>query len=302
MSTHLQDRAFELLTSSKEERIYYINEDKWIGYERAKSILERLEDLICYPKTERMPNLLIVGDSNNGKTQILRRFESRYPMGIDEETYINTQPVIYITAPSKPDENAFFIRLLEDMCVPYAKNDSVATKRERAIRTMKVRGTKLLIIDEIQHIIAGTYNSQKNFLNGLKDLSNTLQIPLVVAGIEDAFNAIKVDPQLENRFQIEVLERWRFEDKESRKNIARLLMSIESRLPLPEPSFLYKKPMIEEINYLSEGLIGEMVSVTKKLAIYAVKNDAPCITLDMIKKLDIQPPSKRHSVLKRRLR
>ena len=302
MSTHLQDKAFELLTSSKEERIYYINEDKWIGYDRAKSILERLEDLIVYPKTERMPNLLIVGDSNNGKTQILKRFGNRYPVSIDEETYINTQPVIYITAPSKPDENAFFIRLLEDMFVPYAKNDSVATKRERAIRTMKVRGTKLLIIDEIQHIIAGSYNSQKNFLNGLKDLSNTLQIPLVVAGVEDAFNAIKVDPQLENRFQIEVLERWSFDDRESRKNIARLLMSMERRLPLPESSFLYKKPMIEQINYLSEGLIGEMVSVTKKLATYAVKNDAPCITFEMIEALDIQPPSKRHSVLKHRMR
>lgn len=296
---HLFDETIQLLDASKEDRVRYVNEDKWIGYPRAQQILDRLEDFITYPQVDRMPNLLIIGDSNNGKTKILRRFLDRYPVGIDEETYLNTQPVVFISAPSKPDENAFFIRLLEEMLVPYAKNDSAAVKRERVIRVMKVRNTKIILIDEIQHIIAGSFNSQKSFLNAIKDLSNSLKIPIIGAGIEDAFHAIQVDPQLANRFQVEVLERWKFESKESRIAFAQLIASIEKRLPLPEPSYLYKKPYIEQIHYLSDGLIGEAVLVIKQLASYAIKNDLPCIDDSVFGELNLLPPSKRKELLKR---
>lgn len=296
---HLLDKAFDLLEASKEDRTEYINSDKWIGYPRAQQILERLEDFISYPKVERMPNLLIVGDSNNGKTQILKRFADRYPLIVDEEDYTNRQPVVFISAPAKPDENAFLIRILEEMIVPYAKNDSLEVKRQKVIRSMDSRETRMLIIDEIQHIIAGSYNAQKGFLNSIKDLCNALRIPIVGAGIEDSFHAIQVDPQMANRFQVEVLGRWRFDAKESRKAFAQLIATIEARLPLPEPSFLYKKPFIEQLYYLSEGLIGELVLIIKQLAVYAIRHDLPCIDDSVFGALNLVPASKRKDLLKR---
>ncbi|MDX5429574.1 MAG: TniB family NTP-binding protein [Bacteroidota bacterium] len=296
---HLFDAAFDLLDESKEKRINYVNEDKWIGYPRALHILERMEDFISYPKVERMPNLLIVGDSNNGKTQILKRFSDRYPLTIDEEDCTNRQPVVSVSAPAKPDENAFLIRVLEDMVVPYSKNDSLEVKRQKVIRNMQVRETRMLIIDEIQHIIAGSYNAQRGFLNSIKDLANALRIPIIGAGIEDAFHAIQVDPQMSNRFQVEVLERWAFDSKEARKAFAQLIASIEARLPLPEPSFLYKKPYIETLHYLSEGLIGELVSIIKQLAVYAIRHDMPRIDEPAFTALNLVPASKRKDLLKR---
>lgn len=295
---HLLDKAFYMLNAPKEDRIKYVNEDKWIGYPRAQHILERLEDFISYPQVERMPNLLIIGDSNNGKTQILKRFAARYPMYIDEDTYTNVQPIVFISAPAKPDENAFLIRLLEEMIIPYAKNDSLEVKRQMAIRAMQNRKTKMLIIDEIQHIIAGSYNAQKGFLNSIKDLSNALKIPIVGAGIEDAFHAIQVDDQLANRFQVEVLERWKFDNKADRVRFAQLVASIETRLPLPKPSYLYKKPFVEQLHYLSDGLIGEVVLIIKQLASYAIKNDLPCIDDAVFGELNLLPASKRKNLLK----
>lgn len=295
---HLLDKAFDMLSASKKERIRYVNEDKWIGYPRAQQILERLEDFISYPQVERMPNLLIVGDSNNGKTQILKRFAERYPMSIDEDTYTNVQPIVFISAPAKPDENAFLIRLLEEMIIPYAKNDSLEVKRQMAIRVMQSRKTRMLIIDEIQHIIAGPYNAQKGFLNSIKDLCNALKIPIIGAGIEEAFHAIQVDAQLANRFQVEVLERWKFENKGDRVKFAQLVASIETRLPLPEPSYLYKKPYIEQLHYLSDGLIGEVVLIMKQLASYAIKHDLPRIDDSVFGALNLLPASKRKSLLK----
>lgn len=296
---HLLDKARELLTATTEEKIDYINRDKWIGYPRAQEIIERLEDFISYPQVERMPNLLIIGDSNNGKTQILKRFADRYPLIVDEHDYTNRQPVVFISAPAKPDENAFLIRILEDMIVPYAKNDSLEVKRQLVIRNMQYRETRMLIIDEIQHIIAGSYNAQKGFLNSIKDLSNTLKIPIIGAGIEDAFHAIQVDPQMANRFQVEVLERWSFDSTDNRKSFAQLIATIEARIPLPEPSFLYKKPFIEQLHYLCEGLIGELVLIIKQLAVYAIRHDLPRINDSVFTALKIVPASKRKDLLKR---
>lgn len=296
--SHLLEKASELINASKEDRIEYVNRDKWIGYPRAQSILDKLEDLMVYPKADRMPNLLIIGDSNNGKTKILRKFEDRYPLDIDEDTCLNLQPVVFISAPSKPDENAFYIRLLQELYVPYTKNDSTAIKREKVIRVMQIRKTRLIIIDEIHHLIAGSYNSQRTFLNSIKDLSNALRVPIVGAGIEDAFHAIQVDPQLANRFNVEVLERWSFNTNDKRKSFAQLIASIETRLPLAEPSFLYKSPFIEKIHYLSDGLIGEAVGVIKQLAIYAIKHELPRIDDSVFSSLNILPPSKRKELLK----
>lgn len=296
---HLLDKAFDLLNASKESRIDYVNHDKWIGYPRAQQILERMEDFITYPQVERMPNLLIVGDSNNGKTQILKRFADRYPLTVDEQDYAIHQPVVFVSAPAKPDENAFLIRILEEMVVPYAKNDSLEVKRQKVIRDMQSRSCRMLMIDEIQHIIAGSYNAQKGFLNSIKDLANALKIPIVGAGIEDSFHAIQVDPQMANRFQVEVLERWAFNSKESRKAFAQLIATIEARLPLPEPSMLYRKPFIEQLYYLSEGLIGELVLIIKQLAVYAIRHDLPCIDDSVFGALNLVPASKRKDLLKR---
>ncbi|MGE4503510.1 MAG: TniB family NTP-binding protein [Thiomicrospira sp.] len=299
MSEHLSDKAYELLGAPLADRIEYVNHDKWIGYPRANEVLSLMEDLMNYPKVERMPSLLIVGNTNNGKTQILKRFCTRYPVDISEDDYNVIQPLVFISAPPKPDENEFIIRLLQELLVPYSKTDSVGTKRAQVMRTMEARETKMLIIDEVQHIIAGSYNAQRTFLNSIKDLSNKLKIPIVAAGIEDAFHAIQVDAQLANRFQVEVLEPWRFDTREQKRAFASLIASIEQRLPLPEPSFLYKPPFIEHLHYLSEGLIGELVTLLKKLSIDAMRNDLPKITTGRLEALNFLPPSKRKELLKR---
>lgn len=56
------------------ERIMRIRADRWIGYPRATEALERLEALLTWPRKQRMPNLLIVGPTNNGKSIIIENF------------------------------------------------------------------------------------------------------------------------------------------------------------------------------------------------------------------------------------
>ncbi|WP_394350819.1 TniB family NTP-binding protein [Elizabethkingia argenteiflava] len=56
---------------------------------------------------------------------------------------------------------------------------------------LKELEVKVLIIDEINHVLAGTISKQRLFLNVIKYLSNELNIPLVCSGTKLAFNAIQ---------------------------------------------------------------------------------------------------------------
>lgn len=63
-----------LLELDDKARIKHIEKDQWIGYPRAQQALEKLHHLFSHPKRSRMPNLLIIAPTNNGKTMLIQKF------------------------------------------------------------------------------------------------------------------------------------------------------------------------------------------------------------------------------------
>ena len=74
-------------------RIQCLLRDRWIDYPRASQALEQLERLFGTPRRERMPCLLLHGDSNIGKTQITAKFQRRHLMN-------STSDVVWKCVPS----------------------------------------------------------------------------------------------------------------------------------------------------------------------------------------------------------
>jgi hypothetical protein len=73
---HLSPKTRELLDRPIEERVAYIQVDSWIPYSQANKILRQLEDLLNHPKCDRMPDLAITAQTNNGKTRLMKHFLS----------------------------------------------------------------------------------------------------------------------------------------------------------------------------------------------------------------------------------
>jgi hypothetical protein len=73
---HLGVEARTALNLPLEERIAYALDDHWIGYSRAQQTLDTLSDLMNHPPTLRMPNLLVVGESGNGKSTVIAQRDS----------------------------------------------------------------------------------------------------------------------------------------------------------------------------------------------------------------------------------
>jgi len=68
---HLHAVIRPFAEEDNESRIRRIRTDRWITYSRAEAVLAAMEDLLTFPKRTRMPNLLLVGPTNNGKTMVI---------------------------------------------------------------------------------------------------------------------------------------------------------------------------------------------------------------------------------------
>ena len=144
-------------------RIKSIQSGTWLGYGRAKEILARLEELLEYPRITRMPNMLLVAPSFNGKTSILERFLELHPVDLDATAEVTTCPVVMIESPPTPDVSSFYTRILDALMAPYKPTASPQEKNTQVKLLFKQMGVKMLIIDEIHHLIAGSMNKQRDF-------------------------------------------------------------------------------------------------------------------------------------------
>ena len=83
--SHLLPAAQGLARLPADERIQRLRADRWIGYPRAVEALNRLEALYAWPNKQRMPNLLLVGPTNNGKSMIVEKFRRTHPASSDAD-------------------------------------------------------------------------------------------------------------------------------------------------------------------------------------------------------------------------
>lgn len=285
---HLSKEIAQIATLEDSERINRILNYKWIGYTRAREIHQKMEYLLIHPKIHRMPNMLLVASTNNGKTILLQRFFDAHKPVITPATEELTIPVLYVQAPFKPDERMFFINILEALHAPYNVREKSLRLYQQVVSILKKVETKILIIDEIHHILAGGYITQRVFLNMIKFLANDLQIIIIASGIRDALSAINTDKQLASRFEPALLPMWKMDEE-----YLRLLTSFEAILPLRKPSNLTQEDLAMKILSLSGGTIGEISTILKKAAVLAVTSKKESIDLALLGKIDYVAPAGR---------
>jgi len=116
---HLLPEIRSLLQLTVAERIMCIEKDNWIGYSRAKLALNKLQNLYLHPQRQRMPNLLIIGPTNNGKSMIIEKFCRGYPpiktkskpvanYRIEERDLLVEMPILSVQMLPVPDIRRFY--------------------------------------------------------------------------------------------------------------------------------------------------------------------------------------------------
>ena len=284
MNPNLAPQFRKYLEMSDEERIYFIQKDKWIDYPLANKVLLKMQDIFNAPKSIRSRGMLLYGDSNNGKTAILKKFYRDFSKDeyIDEDgDLIHLMPIVYVISESSSDESVMFSKILSAMNVPVNHKEKVTKKKEEVIYNLGIMKTKLIIIDEIQNVLQGPYNKMTQLITSLKTLNNTTAIPIILAGTQDAMSAISIDNQTKSRFKPLELPNWNNDE-----NFSRFITTIEAMLPLKKASNLYQNyELLTYIHELSNGCIGEVIDILKDASIYAIRTKSEKITKKEIKKI-----------------
>lgn len=292
-SLHLHDSVRAFLEESDESRIRRIRAERWVGYARADAALSAFEVLLNFPKRTRMPNLLLCGPTNNGKSMVLEKFRRAHPpLGADLSSEgIASIPVLKIQMPPGPDERRFFGAILDALALPHLASESVSRRQDATLQLMQSTGMRLLIIDEVHNLLAGAQVQQRRLLNLLRWIGNELQIPIIAAGTAEALHAIQSDDQLANRFEPIALPRWSYSEE-----FRELLRTLEALLPLRRPSNLGTPALAQRVLAAAEGILGEVVAILTRAAVHAVTTGTEAITVEMIAECGFLSPSERRRV------
>lgn len=290
MTKHLHSEAKNLLNQDQRKQVLWLKTRKWFPYTTGNRALDIIDGMLNHPPTHRMPSMLLIGQTNNGKTMILEEALNRHPPRSIPADEADQVPIIFLTMPPGPELRRFYTLILTKIGAVHRPSDSTSRLESQVLALLKAVGTRIIIIDELHNIADGKYHLQRQFLNMLRFLSNELRISFICAGTKKAIRTIQSDDQLANRFQPMILPEWK-DGQDYRK----FLYFLESTLPLPEPSLLYKSDIAPTILTIAERTVGEMISFVNEATFVALAAGATMLTREHFDEAAYVPPSKRRA-------
>ena len=190
-----------------------------------------------------------------------------------------------------PTESGLYVQIL-DRLYEDIPNSSADQKRNHVVEIARKIKLRVLVIDELHNFATSSDRAKHTFLNTLKFLMNELKISIIGCGTKELIQGLAINTQVQNRFQIEALPRWRLNS-----DYQRLLASVETTLPLRKESKLHSKELAKRIFALSEGTIGETIMLINKAGEHAITTQTECITLESLGECGFIPPSKRKAAI-----
>src|ERR1700737_2522453 len=146
-----------------------IERDRWIGYPIGDAGLFRLNELYTMRARVRMPCLLIYGVSGAGKSMLLEKFKRDHaPKRANRN---GQRPIIATQMPPVPVVRSLYgeiVRTLGGNVRPTARFYEL---EHAAITLLTHANPRILIIDEIQHLLSCSAREQRAALNMVKFLS-----------------------------------------------------------------------------------------------------------------------------------
>ena len=275
---HLLESMRPIAAYDATERIAHLRLDRWIDYPRAARVLHLLDEMHETPQRNRMPCLLLHGDSGMGKSMIIAKFRRAHPAVYDRRRGIEHHSVISMEMPASPSQRRFYAQLLQAINAPYRPSERLEALEFTTVRLLTAMQPRMLFVDEIHNLLSGTPREQRAALNLLKFLSNKLNCCIVVSGTQDALVALQSDEQMVSRFRPFELARWN-EDDEFRG----FVQAFEKTLPLRIKSGLGEQSMVQALLAASHGVTGSIAEVLTGAARAALRIGSEHITAELIR-------------------
>ncbi|KRE48406.1 TniB family NTP-binding protein [Paenibacillus sp. Soil724D2] len=202
-------------------------------------------------------HLFIEGKSGAGKSMTLKKYVKKnkgWTVVDEEETETDIKPVIYMTLPVPFTYKGFYNNILKAMGMP-ARNADVDRIKTQAFEMMKELKVEMLIIDELDYLLASTFVQRKAVMENIKDIANSADVCLVCVGTLAIEELRTLNTQHIRRYPKTVLKHFEKCDDSFRE----FIKNIEVELSPPPGLLDWSKDenIFSELIYeLTGGLVG----------------------------------------------
>ncbi|WP_158754682.1 TniB family NTP-binding protein [Dyella sp. S184] len=269
----------DLRNASKEERTIAVQTERVILHPQLKKAVNRVLWMIKQQPRSRAPGLIVTGPTNSGKTTLGNAILKAYSQLAPSSFIGSVRPcAVMIELSGLATSRAVYGRILEQINAPVNNNARVADRELVVTMTLRNINCRLLILDETQDVLKTSERDQQRVLDAIKYLMNSLKMPVLALGVEQAGKAFDSDQHLRARFSEIKLPPWRDDD-----DLVDLLASLEPNLLLQGNVNLRTREMITKLLELSDGKLGYIIDIVKNAAIEAIISGKETITPEMLR-------------------
>jgi Bacterial TniB protein len=276
--SHLDSAVHSLAALDADDRIRMVSKDLFIEHEYSAHLNDMLDALLCEPRHGRMPCWLITGDAGMGKTAQLHRFARRYADHRSDDNAALVRPIVIANVPPAPTRQTLEWCVLESLNAPTVLNGRGIDRAGVIRRLLTAHDTRVLILDEVQHLCHTRSRDRAVVLDTIKALSTTSQINVICAGTPSVEREFRSDPQIERRFSVTRFTQWT-----AGPALQRFVGTYERARPLRLPSRLSQPEMNRALLGETGGITHRIMQCLNSAAIVAIQEGIERITPELIK-------------------
>ncbi|MCY0888828.1 MAG: TniB family NTP-binding protein [Alicyclobacillaceae bacterium] len=225
----------------------------------------------------------ITGDAGVGKSEVFKQYKNQ---NAASNGGVAGQSVVAIELTYRvPTPLALVEMLLQGMGAPnptYGRN--LGVKFNRLVNLIKATGVEIVLLDEFQNFV--DQNSGKGKLlydvsDCLKSLINATHVPFVLFGLHDTLCILRVNSQLNGRFQRrETLPVFPFKTESDRSDFRKLLTMIDQQLPFLQMSKMSDDHLSQKIYEATGGLMRFIKFLIRDAAMLAILKNHSAIEIE----------------------
>jgi len=248
-----------------------------IRYPLFNTILAEMQR--CFDESVDYPEplcMLITGEAGVGKSTLLTTFHAaNMPFASGDRT---ETPVLLASVPLPATIAGLFTSLLSSLQAPFPDRGNIEYKRRRLIELLERCRTRLVILDEFQHLVErGTRQRIEAVADAIKSLINATRIPFVLTGVPGAQAVLEFSPQLAGRFPLRV-EIPVFNWLQRPEDFKRLLACYEQALPFDTPSGFNDRDVCARFYLATGGNLRFLTTLVRDASRTALMQD--CVRIE----------------------
>ncbi|MEE3622969.1 TniB family NTP-binding protein [Nitrospirillum sp. BR 11752] len=240
-------------------------------------------DIGCCGKEAQ--SMMLLGPTGTGKSTLLKEIVDEYPA--EQRGRYLYRPVLYVEIPPQSTLKALAIAILKALG-DVSSNRSMSEYTHIVIQTLTRAAPKLIVFDEIQHIVSRGNTAAHAYASGdlIKAILNARVCPVVLAGQPEGKEVVRTNPQSERRNRwCEDLKPFDWLKQADRDIYQSFLYMYEERMGLPAPSNLFDDDMAFRLWIASGGLIGrttKWLQMAAEMALVERSSPLPCLSQELL--------------------